>query len=68
MSTKYEIRQQVRTVVMSRLEPIDSFGADYVRAARNAYERLRATYPSEYFELVKVTVEEECLDHTGNAT
>lgn len=61
--TKYEIRQQVRTVPRSWLEVIAE--GPFERPLRNEFERLVRENPNEYFELVEVTASETCLKHTG---
>lgn len=58
----YEVRQLVKTVRVSRLETIAS--TEFERVATQEYERLKAGHPAEYFELVRVTHDEQCLDFT----
>ena len=60
--TTFEVRQQVRSVHKSWLEKI--FDSSSERVARLCYESHVEKYPSEYFELVKVTHTEECLAFT----
>lgn len=62
MMTKFEVRQQVRTVGRRWLETVYTSESD--RVARLAYDRFVQEYPGEYFELVKVTRDEECLAFT----
>lgn len=58
----FEVRQQVRTVLQSRLEVV--FQSPYERAARISYESLVSGHPGQYFELIAVVHEEECLAFT----
>lgn len=62
MTTLFKIRQQVRTVNKAWNEEIFSYF--YERPARDCYDRLIKDHPNEYFELVKVVTEEECLAFT----
>ena len=63
MSTvRFEIRQQVRTVQKRWLEVIAS--SDFERLMRVEYDRLKNEHPTEYFELVRVELAEDCLAFT----
>lgn len=60
---RYQVRQQVRTVVRSWLEVISDTTIE--RVARADYARLVAEHPTEYFELVEVRASENCLAFTA---
>lgn len=62
--TVFQIKQQVCTVNKCWLEVIAT--SQFERTARMDYEGLVKEYPEKYFELVKVTTIEECLDFTPN--
>lgn len=59
MTILFKIRQQVRNVNEARLEEV--FSLEYENSARNRYNGMVKYHPNEYFELVKVVTEEECL-------
>lgn len=62
MTMEFEIRQQVKTVRRRWLELVTKSGNE--RIMRSDYERLAASYPDEYFELVRIETSEECLAFT----
>ncbi len=62
MEPKYEVRQQVRTVNKRWLETVSSTTVE--RVAMDDYHRLIRENPNDYFEIVKVTHEEDCLAFT----
>lgn len=66
MPTHYEIRQQVGTVKSKWLEVINKGRTSEAieRIAKKEYQALVKGHPKEYFELVKVTRDEECLAFT----
>ena len=61
-TTKFEVRQQVRTVNKRWLETV--FSSTSERVAMYSYHRLVAENPHDYFEIVNVTIEEDCLAFT----
>ena len=63
MVTTFEVRQQVRTVYRRWLETIYANSSE--RVARDTYNRLVTEHPTDYFELVKATRNEDCLDFTS---
>lgn len=63
MTIKYEIRQEVRTVIGCRLEPV--FITPTERLAELSYASLVAANPGEYFELLKIEHSETCLALTA---
>ncbi len=62
MPTKYEVRQLVSCVRRRWLEVIYEGGIE--RLVRMEYDRCKVAHPDAYFELVRVTHDEECLDFT----
>ena len=62
MVTKWEVRQQVRTVDKAWLVAISSSQSE--RMARMDYERCVASNPDGYFELIRVEHSEDCLAFT----
>lgn len=61
---RFEIRQLVRTVHKAWLVVIEEPTSE--RVARGSFERLCASHPSIYFELVRIETSEQCLMHTAN--
>ena len=58
----YEIRQQVKTVEKRWLETIHKSLS--FNGMKPTYDRLIKENPEDYFELIKVTHNEECLHFT----
>ena len=63
MATHFEIRQFVKRVSGGTLEAV--YTSTYERSARMTFSRLREDHPSDYFELVRVEHDEQCLEHNG---
>jgi len=63
--TKFEIRQFVRTTRKGWLEVVSE--TEIERLAVQEYERMKAENPGEYFELVRITHDEDCMAFTPNA-
>lgn len=63
MAVTWEVRQQVKTSKKSWLESV--YSSEYARPAEHAYFGLCRENPDDYFELVRVTHDEECLHHNG---
>ena len=61
-TTRFEIKQQVRTVDKAWLEVISSTTSE--NAARSGYSALIKEHPTEYFELVRIRDTQECLAFT----
>ena len=59
---RFEIRQLVRSARGQWLEVIERPPNE--RLALVSYEHLTMLHPLDYFEVVKVTTDEECLDFT----
>ena len=64
MADRFEIRQRVGTVHKRWMEVVVEGMVE--RVARLTYERLAEDYPTEYFELVRVISDEECLAFTAH--
>ena len=62
MITLFEVRQQLRTVNRRWLETVYSNTSE--RVARGTYDSFVKENPQDYFELVKVERNEECLAFT----
>jgi hypothetical protein len=59
--TEYKILQTVKNVVKTKQEVV--YTGKTERPARYEFNRLCKEYPTEYFELVRVSHEELCLDY-----
>lgn len=62
MSELYIVRQQVCSINSCWL--VDVYKSTESRLAWQAYTTFRADHPGKYFELVKSTGSEICLEHT----
>ena len=62
MARKYEVRQYIKTVVKAWFVVV--FESEVERIAANAYAECKEANPAEYFELIRVDHEEECLAFT----
>jgi hypothetical protein len=62
MSRNYEVRQYVKSVVSSWFVVV--FESEIERIASNSYAEYKDANPCEYFELIRVDHEEECLAFT----
>jgi hypothetical protein len=60
--TEYKILQAVKNVVKTKLEVV--YTGKTERSTRHEFNRLCKEYPTEYFELIKVSHVELCLDYT----
>ncbi len=65
MATHYEIRQRVDTVNKGWLETI--YKSESERVAKEAFDETQRDHPEAYFELIKVTHNEDCLNFTSTA-
>jgi hypothetical protein len=63
--TEYKILQAVKNVVKTKQEVI--YTGKTERLARYEFNRFCKEYPTEYFELIKVSHDELCLDYVGQA-
>lgn len=63
MQEKYVVRQLVKCVAGNKL--VDVSDSQFERPARMDYDNFSNQHPSEYFELVRVRMDEECLAHNG---
>lgn len=63
MQEKYVVRQLVKCVTGNKL--VDVSDRPFERPARIDYDYFCAQHPDEYFELVRVRTDEECLAHNG---
>jgi len=66
MTERFELRQLVKRIDKNRLEMI--FDTPCLRTAQIGYESACKDHPGEYFELVRVRLDEECLDYTKKPT
>ena len=65
MAVSFVIRQRVRTIKGNRMEDVFSCSGEGERTARMCYQECVETYPSEYFELLKINHQEERLEFTA---
>lgn len=65
MRTTFEVRQLVRSANGNRLERV--YESTFERVAGASYDSFVRDHPSEYFELVRVRHDEECMQHNGKA-
>lgn len=63
MRTTYEVRQLVRSANGNHLERV--YESQFERVAGVSYDSFVLAHPSEYFELVRVRHDEECMEHNG---
>ena len=60
--TYYVIRTMVKRLGRNTIE--DEKRCEFERSAKMAYDELCREYPNDYFELVKIEHNEECLAYT----
>lgn len=66
MSAKFEVRQLVKRANRNTIEPV--FTSEFERGAIVAFHHFCETCPADYFEVVRVENNEDCLMHNANRT